>query len=159
MAIVKSKKKTNLTSKVDFEVISELKEYAKWAEVDIDDVVEQALEYLFSSDSDWVNEKNKNASSKSVKKTHLVREIYAEIASGNHPEFSERPGFVKSGTVSKAIIDKYGQGVVAHGTITAQTSLCNKLIRNEANERERDEDAGCWAFLCDQIPALRENQG
>lgn len=156
MAIVKSKKKTSISTLIDVEVFSELEKYAQWADVGIDDVIEQALEFLFSKDSEWINAKSQTIQPKPIRKTLMVREIYAEIAAGKHSEFLEKAGYINPRSVFNVIKKTHGEDAVAYGTVTSQTSWCNRLIRNQANER--DNDPTTWTLLCERIPGLRESQ-
>ena len=152
MALVKSKKTTSLSLSLPIDLKSEMDGYAAWADVSADDIVAHALELLFKEDLEWAAKKKPAAPSAAMGKTALVREVYAEIAAGKHPHIAEKAGEISSGSVFKAIKEVYGRDDIAYGTCTAQTSLMNRLVRNEYSERSNQPND--WEPLCARVEAL-----
>ena len=135
MPLVKSKKTVPLNVSLPFNLKSEMDDYATWADASNDDIIAHALELLFEQDIEWVKKNNPTIALPAMGKTAFVREVYAKIASGKHQTENEKAGYINSGSVSKVVREVYGRDDIAYGTCTAQTSWMNRLVRNEANER------------------------
>jgi hypothetical protein len=135
MPLVKSKKTVPFNVSLPFNLKSEMDDYATWADASNDDIIAHALELLFEQDIEWVKKNNPTIALPAMGKTAFVREVYAKIASGKHQTVNEKAGYINSGSVSKVVREVYGRDDIAYGTCTAQTSWMNRLVRNEANER------------------------
>ena len=152
MSLVKSRQATDITVKIPKSLREEIDRYSTWADVSMDDIVSQAVEMLFERDQKWVDENTTQTPGITLKKNEFVRQVYAEIVSGKHPAINELAGKVSSGSVFKIIKENYKREDIAYGTCTSQTSYCNRLIKNQNDERKNAPDY--WECLSERIKKL-----
>jgi hypothetical protein len=138
MAIVKpriSKTKEMKADIVEY-IYDEAVEYADWAKVSLNDVIEHALGMLFKEDADWNNRATTTtqlANFSLLGKVATIRKAFAKLASVYDKD--KMTGGVDSSEVIKLIHETFGRPDVPANTCIAQTSTFNRLVRNENNLR------------------------